>query len=81
MNLYLLGQTEQGGYDTYDAVVVAAKNEDEARKIRPDSNDWTEETYVHGSWASSPDKVIVILIGKAVKGTEQGVILSSFNAG
>ena len=35
MKLYLLSQDSVSGYDTYDAVVVAAESEDEARTIHP----------------------------------------------
>lgn len=35
MNLYLISQTINEGYDTYDSAVVAAESEDEARKIHP----------------------------------------------
>lgn len=38
MNLYLLTQNKVEGYDTYDAAVVAAKNEADARLIHPDSD-------------------------------------------
>jgi len=35
MNLYLISQTINNGYDTYDSAVVCAESEDEARKIHP----------------------------------------------
>ena len=81
MNLYLLTQDESTGYDTYDSVVVAAKSEDEARKIHP--AEWVGEKWCDfgGVWCRTPESVTVKLIGKAVKGTKAGVILSSFNAG
>lgn len=37
MEIYLLEQDLNSGYDTYDSVVVIAENEDEARKIHPSS--------------------------------------------
>lgn len=80
MNLYLLTQDESTGYDTYDSVVVAAKSEDEARKIHP--SEWVDGwDNSGGDWCSSPESVTVKMIGKAVKGTQAGVVLSSFNAG
>jgi hypothetical protein len=36
MNIYLLTQDANREYDTYDACVVAAKNQESARRIRPD---------------------------------------------
>lgn len=35
MNLYLISQYKNKGYDTYDAAVVAAETEDDARTIIP----------------------------------------------
>ena len=81
MNLYLLTQGEETGYDTYDSVVVAAKSEDEARNIHP--NEWSHNPWKRkyvGDWCKEPESVIVELIGEAVKGTQAGVILASFNA-
>ncbi len=49
MNLYLISQAENNGWDTYDAVVVAATNEDEARAVNPNGND---------SWA----KLLVLVL-------------------
>ena len=79
MNIYLLTQDIESGYDTYNGAVVCADNEDEARKIHPSSYtiDWKHDR----SWCSSPDYVQVELIGKAKTNITKGVILSSFNAG
>lgn len=77
MNLYLLSQNEYTGYDTFDAVVVAAESEDDARTIHPmKGNNWTSR-----AWASSPDNVSVRRLGVAEKGIKRGVVLKSFNAG
>lgn len=35
MNLYLISQTENIGYDTYDSAVVCAESEEEAKNIYP----------------------------------------------
>ena len=74
MNIYVISQDENDGYDTFDSAVVAAKNEDEARHIQP--SDWGGVD----AWALSKN-VKVQLIGTAVSGTQAGVILASFNAG
>jgi hypothetical protein len=79
MNLYLVSQTENCNYDTYDSMVVAAETEEEARNTMPDS--FTRWGQSYSEWASSPDKVTVLLIGTAVEGTTAGVICSSYNAG
>jgi len=78
MNLYLISQSENGGYDTYDSAVVAAETENDARLINPAGADW-RSTF--GAWCKTPDAVTVELIGRANEGTTRGVILASFNAG
>ena len=35
MNLYKISQSANNDYDTYDSAIVAAENEEEARKINP----------------------------------------------
>ena len=89
MKIYLISQKENDGYDTYDSAVVAARSEDEARKIHPHEDmgmkpyNWdTEPTggYLYG-WCASRDKVTVKLLGTAVVGTKAGLIMASFNAG
>jgi hypothetical protein len=77
MNIYLLSQTDNDGYDTYSDCVVSAKSEDAARLISP-SGDFGGTWQ---SWADSPQSVVVKLIGVAVDGTKPGIILSSFHAG
>ncbi len=47
MNLYLISQNVECGYDTYDSVVVAAESEDDARNIHPDYPDFV--THVKGN--------------------------------
>lgn len=44
MNLYLLEQEENCGYDTYDSCVVASPNEATAKTIHPSDSD--PKTYV-----------------------------------
>ncbi len=75
MNLYLISQTDNIDYDTYDSAVVAAPDEESAKRIPPTEDSWDS------SWAKSPDSVKVKLIGAASPDIEQGVILASFNAG
>lgn len=88
MNIYLLSQEVNNNYDTFDAVVVAAASEEKARLITPYKNHrWQTEDEIrffgpkHGLWANTPDKVKVRFLGVANEDIEEGVILSSFNAG
>ena len=85
MNLYLLTQTINTGYDTYDACIVAAPNEQEAKDITPTNEAFylNKNGYSYGNsgWCDSADEVTCTYIGKATKGTPKGVILASFNAG
>lgn len=96
MNLYLLTQRVNNNYDTYDSLLVAAPDPETAKKIYPSTGTYWDEDreawgsmvlsefrYVgnYGTWAYRPDQVEAELIGIAVEGTEQGIILGSFNAG
>jgi len=86
MNLYLLSQTENDDYDTYDSAVVCAPDEETARMIHPGTETvLTKETWPtpfcrHEEWASNPNKVKLKLLGEAIKGSRIGVICSSYNA-
>lgn len=91
MNLYLLMQNDETGYDTYDSCVVVAKTEEAARMIYPNGNIYGDRSYDHnkwhnrypsGDWTTDPEKVSVTLIGKAAKDLkENSVVIASFNAG
>ena len=74
MNLYLISQSVNSGYDFYDSAVVAAINEVAARHIQP------SDGLGYSEWAK-PENVAAQLIGVACKGTTAGVILASYNAG
>ncbi len=86
MNLYLISQTANSGYDTYDAAVVAAPNEATARQTNPSAYgrencqiNWSDRQWY---WCDSPADVTVELIGTDAH-PELGwrVILASYNAG
>jgi hypothetical protein len=78
LNLYLLSQDTNVGWDTFDSCVVAAKNEEDARMQSP-SGGWSNSMFK--DWCDSPSEVTVKLIGKAESGIESGVVIASFNAG
>ena len=91
MNLYLLTQTVNCGYDTYDSCVVCAESAEEAKTYHPNSQDrWINNKWIYpdtlspewgnGSWAIF-ECVTATLIGSAVAGTKPGVVIASFNAG
>lgn len=75
MNLYKISQTINGGYDTFDAAIVAAESENEARDIHPNGEGY-ETLY---GWCS-PEYVKVELLCENYRGSA-GVILASYNAG
>ncbi len=77
MKLFLISQSANNGYDTYDSAVVCAETEDEARHIHPGGgHDWAADT-----WCRNPSDVDVVLIGEAIEQLLKGVVLTSFNAG
>jgi hypothetical protein len=74
MNLYLVSRTDVVRYEQYDAFVVAADSEDNAKEIinkehDPNSNysDWSHNTETE-------------LLGISIA-TEPEIVLGSFNAG
>lgn len=85
MNLYLISQTTNDDYDTYDSAVVVAANEEDARHIHPsphinrfdpdnlfDYHAWAHPKYVTATWLATTNEPTL----------EAGnVICSSFNAG
>ena len=96
MNIYLLTQNTVRGYDTFDSCVVIAKDEESARRIHPyseifdiicDSSGDFYMIYINGdksrtdTWPERVGDVRVTLLGKAVKGSIEDVVCSSFNAG
>jgi len=97
MKLWLITQSETLGYDTYDSAVVAALDEDAARRISPCGfREWDDERGAwmfrfsdgtkrpeenHHSWAQHIDNVSVECIGEATDKIKAGLILASFNAG
>ena len=79
MNLYLISQSVNNYYDTYDSAVVAADSEDAARGIHPSETDWDGKSKLYGSWCAKED-VTVRFIGTAAENIS-GVVCASFNAG
>ena len=82
MKLWLLTQNKNTGYDTFDAVVVAASTKEKAQAIAPDHSPNGTKRYedVNGDWCQ-PEFVKATYLGKAKAGTKTGIILASFNAG
>jgi hypothetical protein len=86
MKLWKIWQTTHTGFDTFDAAIVAAETEDEARQIHPRGEDrlWndsgTEDSYDDYEWAK-PAEVTATYIGEAAEYIPPGVILASFHAG
>lgn len=82
MKIYLISQTANNDYDTYDSAVVCAPDEETARNMNPSDGElMTAEEWKkrHSSWCASPEQVTVEYIGETNR--EQGLVLASFNAG
>lgn len=85
MNLYLVSQDDNQGYDSYDSFVVAAETESKARLTFPRYRAKSEGHWdgVDGGYDwTSADKVKVKYIGIADESLNDGeIVCSSFNAG
>ena len=79
MKLWVISQTVNNDYDTYDSAVVAAETEEQARNILPSGDDWYEAGRYCG-WANNPSEVNVEYLGETDREIS-GIVLSSFNAG
>lgn len=81
MKLWLISQNKCSGYDSYDAAVVAAETEDQAKTIHPNGAGVLPLNRYDSGWVHSPECVDCEYLGEAKLGTECGVICASFNAG
>jgi hypothetical protein len=94
MNIYLISQSSNTGYDTYDSAVVIAEDEYAARTTHPsDYYKWVNnecyfiyrdgriEKDTDSAWVSNPFLIDVEFIGTAPEGSLPRVVCSSFNAG
>lgn len=92
MKLYLLSQSVNNDYDTYDSVVVCAENENEARVVNPGGfykwhdNAWwfqywdkTERKQNDDTWCL-PSEVEIVELGEAKEDLKAGVVCASYNA-
>ena len=80
MKIYLLQQTENSGYDTYDSIVVIANDELDAKSIHPLGGHIKDyDSYL--GWAENIDDITATEIGIASEDKKRGVVLTSFNAG
>lgn len=70
MKLFLLSRTDNVGYDEYDAFLVRAKTEEEARQLANPKGSWS-------SWTTPENITCEIISNRGVA----GVIIASFNAG
>jgi hypothetical protein len=82
MKIYLLEQSLNQNWDTYDSIVVIAESEDKARLINPYDDNWAHGEHCRG-WVSKSDtdKIKVTELGVANKDEKPRVVLASFNAG
>lgn len=84
MNLYLIYQSVNNDWDTYDSAVVLAETEEEARMTHPQYPDGDGTGRSTDSWCAAAD-VQVTLLGLAddalVDTAKSRVICASFNAG
>ena len=91
LNIYLLTQNTNRGYDTYDSCMVVAPDEAMARLLHPRGDRywngrrwaWVDETpgYADEAGWTNPDNVKVEHVGVTLAGRPVGVLCASYNAG
>lgn len=96
VNIYKILRNKKVAWDAFESAVVAARSEDEARRIHPDGlhtwngDSWNKVERTHDSleqsrWAmeswNRPGRIKIEYIGKAREGIPSGaVIVSSYDA-
>lgn len=75
MNIYLVTQNFNNTYDTFDSMIIIAKDDEKAKDIsildrKDDPDTWATRNHLKAD-----------LLGKAVKGSEEKIVFQSFNAG
>ena len=83
LKLYKISQDINNGYDTYDAAIVCASSEDEARHLHPRLGGLIADSRAHTLVTLSQiNSVNVEYIGEASPNLDRPqVILASYNAG
>lgn len=85
--IWRVSRPDEHGYDEYDSFVCAAKTEKKAREMHPwwplykwNGTTWKSTAREDRGWPH-PDSLIILELGIANKGIEEGVLCASFNAG
>jgi hypothetical protein len=90
LKIYKISQKVNNDYDTFDAVIVVAESEEEARMMNPygDTSKKLFSTFSPDSytmisqcWAPELKYVKVKYIGEAGDKMKKGVVLASYRAG
>ena len=79
MNIYLISQSANDNYETYDAAVVVAESASKARRMNP-STLFNNSSDIREAWVEDRKLVKVKFIG-TTKRRRPGVILASYHAG
>lgn len=78
MNIYLVSQSVNTHYDVYDSMVVIAETEERAKYFTVEKHHST--TAYISRWAAY-EHLTCKLVGITLEGSEEKIILESFNAG
>lgn len=81
MNIYLITQTEQWGYDTYDSAIVVSESAEEAKSFHPNGEIKITDESLDYSWTEDIKKVTAVKVGETTFYNESQVLLASFHAG
>lgn len=81
MKLFLISQSTNNNYDTYDAAVVVAPDEQTAITLHPRTGKTFDFKERQWEWVNCIDDINVEYIGEASPELKQGVVCASFNAG
>lgn len=82
MKIWLIEQSKNCGYDTFDSCVVIAETEEEAQEVTPGVTKYTSIESARAHLWADPEHVMVTYLGE-YKGEkpDDSVVCASFNAG
>lgn len=79
MKLYLVSQSVNNDYDTYDSFVICCNSEDEAKQSHPSGRIVGKLRF--SDWPNEQESINVKYLGEADPDLPAGIVCSSFNAG
>jgi hypothetical protein len=83
MKLFLIEQSKNTDYDTYDSAVVIANDEKEAKDMHPQDGlalNANSDIWRNSKWCLLPSDVSVTYLGESIESAKR-IVCASYKAG